>query len=94
MYSKSQRNLKVVAPKNVKNCGRPKSFVTVGDVYSLNSSKPITPAIEKMVSHVIDIKMGQSVNKTVQFKFGGSHALTLTLTLHSIQGIIANNIRR
>ena len=65
-------------PQKAKKYGRPKSLVTtVEDVYSLNSSKPIPPAIEKMVSHVIAIKMEQSVNKTIKFKSGGPHPLTL-----------------
>ena len=55
--------------KKVKKYGRPKSLVTVENVYSIDVSKPNPPAVEKMVSHAIAIKMGQSVNNIIQFKW-------------------------
>ena len=41
--------------------------------------KTNSSAVEKMVSHVIAIKMGESDYNIIQFKSGGPQTLTLTL---------------
>ena len=72
-----KRRQKVVDGKKYKNmvC---QNLGTV-DVYSIDVSKPIPPAVEKMISHVIAIKMGESDYNIIQFKSGGPQPLTLTL---------------
>ena len=68
-------------PKKLKRKGgRPKSVLNVEDTMSLDESKPIAP-IEKAVSHVISIKMKQSLlsNKSIKIDTGGSQNMTLTL---------------
>ena len=59
---------------------RPKSVLNVEDIMSLDESKPIPLSIEKDVSHVILIKMKQSLlpNMSIKIDTGGSQNMTLT----------------
>ena len=67
-------------PKKLKRKGRPKSVLNVEDIMSLDESTLIPPSIEKAVSHVISIKMKQSLlpNKSIEIVTGGSQNMTLT----------------
>ena len=66
-------------PKKLKRKGgHPKSVLNVEDIISLDESKPIPPSIEKAVSHVILIKMKQSLlpNMSIKIDTGGSQNMT------------------
>ena len=67
-------------PKKHVQPGKLKTVKTIEDVYQIDPSKPIPPHVEKMMSHLLTIKMDQSklLNKSVQFSRGGPQPLTLT----------------
>ena len=64
--------------KKIKAAERPKSLVTVKDMLSLDTSKPITQDVEK--SHVMAIIMSQPslTNHSIELKTSGLQLLTLT----------------
>ena len=67
-------------PKKRKRIGRPTTITSVEDVMSLDDKKPIPPHVEKMMSHLLAIKVKQSTlpNNTIQVESGGPQPLTLT----------------
>ena len=55
----------------------PPRVTNVDDIMALDTKSPIPPDIERALSHIIDIKVKQSKNNTIQIKSGGPKPLTL-----------------
>ena len=67
-------------PIKRKQNGRRKTITSVQDVMSLDGKNLIPPHVEKMMSHLLAIKVKQSTlaNNTIQVQSGGPQPLTLT----------------
>ena len=55
-------------PKKQKSSGRRKNVTSLTDIMELNSSSHIPPDVEKAMTHILNIKMQQSCDKSVQLK--------------------------